>query len=408
VTLDAAAIEPVNTNGPCSWDPDATRFAQRSALALSPSGDRLYVGFGSYDDVTAGWMIAIDTGKAQVSASWSAAPNSPPGNANGGMWGAGGPVVTAGGAVLMTTGNGPPSWGPAGVPAAWSSSLVSWGPDLTLTGTYSPWNYCLCDAGDVDLGGDSPVVLPDLSTSGTTTPRLVAFGSKQGTVYLLERDRLPGGTASRQACSLSATVEAAAGDTSLLPPSAGPPYCDGQVPPSCVRGPLSVTGPYSDKVGDNADDTAKMRSTPAFFADATGNAYLYVSGTSKAADGTTSVPPSLVRLRVVLAAGQPAYLSVDAAAGGVTFLNPGSPVVSSDGSAGAVVWVVDENGPRSALLSGPDAPHPVLAAFDAATLAQLYRSTAADLEVGGKYVTPVVAHGAVFVGTDRIQAFGPR
>jgi hypothetical protein len=175
-----------------------------------------------------------------------------------------------------------------------------------------------------------------------------------------------------------------------------------------VRGPLSVTGPYSDKVGDNEDDTAKMRSTPAFFADAAGNAYLYVSGPSKAADDTTSVPPSLVRLRVVLAAGQPAYLSVDAAAGGVTFLNPGSPVVSSNASTGAVVWVVDENGPRSALLNGPDAPHPVLAAFDAATLAQLYRSTAADLEVGGKYVTPVVAHGAVFVGTDRIQAFGPR
>ena len=27
------------------------------------------------------------------------------------------------------------------------------------------------------------------------------------------------------------------------------------------------------------------------------------------------------------------------------------------------------------------------------------------LAVGGKYVTPVVAHGVVFVGTDRVQAF---
>jgi hypothetical protein len=294
------------------------------------------------------------------------------------------------------------------VPAAWSSSLVALSPDLALTGTYSPWNYCLCDAGDVDVGGNSPALLPDLSGSGATTRSLVAFGSKQGTVYLLERDMLPGGTASRQACSLSATWQAAAGDTSLLPPLAGPPYCDGLVPPSCGRGPLSVFGPYSDKVGDNEDDTAKMRSTPAFFTDSQG-AYLFVTGTTKApADGTTSVPPSLVRLRVVLPAGQPAYLSVDATAGSVTFQNPGSPVVSSDGSSGAVVWVVDENAPRSALLSGPDAPHPVLAAFDASTLAQIYRSAPADLGVGGKYVTPVVAHGTVFVGTDRIQAFGRR
>jgi outer membrane protein assembly factor BamB len=47
----------------------------------------------------------------------------------------------------------------------------------------------------------------------------------------------------------------------------------------------------------------------------------------------------------------------------------------------------------------------VLYAIDATTLQTLYRSGATDLDVGGKYVTPVVAHGTVFVGTDRIQAF---
>jgi hypothetical protein len=31
-----------------------------------------------------------------------------------------------------------------------------------------------------------------------------------------------------------------------------------------------------------------------------------------------------------------------------------------------------------------------------------------QLNVGGKYSTPIVAHGVIFVGTDRIQAFGLR
>ena len=80
--------------------------------------------------------------------------------------------------------------------------------------------------------------------------------------------------------------------------------------------------------------------------------------------------------------------------------------MSSQGGSGPVVWVVDENAPRTKSLAAPDAPHPVLYAFDGATMQLLYRSTPTDLDVGGKYVEPVVAHGMVFVATDRVQAFG--
>jgi hypothetical protein len=51
-------------------------------------------------------------------------------------------------------------------------------------------------------------------------------------------------------------------------------------------------------------------------------------------------------------------------------------------------------------------PRPVLYAVDDETLAVLYRSGPQDLTSGGKYVEPVIAHGTVFVGTDRLQAFG--
>ena len=70
------------------------------------------------------------------------------------------------------------------------------------------------------------------------------------------------------------------------------------------------------------------------------------------------------------------------------------------------MWVLDANVRRSQPLVGPEVPHPLLYAFDAASLQLLWRSAPEQLEVGGKYNTPAIAHGVVYVGTDRVQAFG--
>lgn len=83
-------------------------------------------------------------------------------------------------------------------------------------------------------------------------------------------------------------------------------------------------------------------------------------------------------------------------------------MVSSNGPRDAIVWVLDPNMPRLAPLTDPAPPRPVLYAFDAVTLGRLWRSAPDALEVGGKYASPTVARGVVFVGTDRIQAFGLR
>jgi mono/diheme cytochrome c family protein len=83
-------------------------------------------------------------------------------------------------------------------------------------------------------------------------------------------------------------------------------------------------------------------------------------------------------------------------------------VVTSRGSADAIVWVLDENARRSAPLAGPAAPRPVLYALDAMTLELLWKSAPGELHTSGKYNEPAFAHGMVFVGTDRIQAFGER
>jgi hypothetical protein len=401
LVLDAAALESADTNGPQRWETDATQLSQRSALALSPSGDRLYVSFGGYADSVTGWMVAVDTSRARVASSFSSARGAVRGEANGGLWGAGGAAVDVNGSVFMTSGNA----GSSGIAGNWGDSLLAWGPDLALRGTYSPWNYCSSDAYDADLGGDSPLLLPDESASGTSTPRLIAFGSKQGAVYMLERDALPGGLDTRPPCAEGGVLDAER-DSSLLPPP-GVTYCDPQDPTRCVRGPLSVFGPYSDAPMANEEDRAKMRSTPAYFADSAGTAHLFVSGTTKSSDGVTSVSPSLARLTVHLSSGEPAYLVVDAVDHELSLLNPGSPVVTSAGSEGPVVWIVDENAPRTAFLASAS-PRPVLYAIDGKTMGVLFRSAPTDLTSGGKYVTPVIAHGTVFVGTDRLQAFGLR
>ena len=407
VALEGAAIEPSNTNGPTRFDPDALEISQRSALALSPSGDALYVAFGGYADHAAGWLVAVDTRAARVSSSFAAARGARIGEASGGLWGAGGAAIDAEGNVYLTSGNSPPADAAAGAPGVWGNTLLQWRADLTLRATYSPWNFCQNDSGDTDLGGDSPLLLPDLDPSTTSTPHLVAFGSKQGTVYLLDRDHIPGGTSARPSCSARARWDDAAKDASLLPPS-GAPYCD-PTTGVCGRGPLSVFGPYSDDPNANQVNAAKMRSTPAYFRDASGAHVLFVAGASKRAEvSPESAPPSFARLRVNLAPGAPAYLSVDAYEPTVAFVNAGSPVVSSDGPNGAIVWVVDQNATRTQPLLDPSTPHPLLHAFDGSSMKLLWRSGETELFVGGKYVTPAIAHGAVFVGTDRIQAFGLR
>ena len=393
VRIDDDTVQPVNQNGPARLQP-AGVMSQRGALNLSPDGDLLYVPFGSYVDGGAGWLVALDTRRAAVASAFSVAPSFQP-VANGGIWSAGGPAIDAEGRVYATTGNSPAD--SAGAPGVWGQSLLMWDPRLRLLGSYTPFNYCALDVGDIDLGGSSPVLIPDLEASRTTTPRLVAFGGKQGTVYLLDRDTLaeratrPGG---RPPCSSDSTA-----DGSLFPPDPQPQYG--------ARGPLNVFGPYSERYGQG--DWAKMRTTPAVFQRADGSVVLFVSGTTRAAeDSTQAIPPGVVRLAVVTNVGQAAYLAVEANANDAAFLSPGSPVVTSNDAVDALVWVLDANLPRSAPLVGPDVPHPVLYALDAETMQVVWRSAPDQLAVGGKYSTPVIAHGVVYVGTDRVQAFGLR
>jgi len=391
LVIDDDAVQLVIRNGPTTFQ-GAESQSQRGALNLSPDGRVLYVPFAAYRDAGPGWMMSIDTIGPTLVSAFAGGPSGDLAFANAGMWGSGGPAIDSAGSVYDTTGNGPS--GANDAPGYWSQSLLQFGPQsvLGLTGTYTPWNYCQLDNTDTDLGGDSPMIVPDLDPSTTATPHLVVFGSKQGTAYLINRDYLPGRLDHRQPCNFDDSTA----DTSLLAPVPQPPF--GTV------GPLVVFGPYSELT---QLDNARARTTPAFFRTADGTNYVFLSGAAKACeDCREPVPPGLARLRIVTNPGAWAYLAIDALDSSMSLYSPGSPLITSNGSSDPIVWVMDANLYSLDPLIGPDVPNPVLYAIDALTMNVLWSSTPSQLYVGGKYNTVAVARGVVFAGTDRIQAFG--
>jgi hypothetical protein len=390
LVINDAALAPINQNGPAKFQ-STSAMSQRGALNLSPDGSTLYVPFGAYGDGGAGWLVAVDTVTPSLASAFSGAP-SMVAFANGGMWGSGGPAVDLNGYVYDTTGNSPT--GSMDSPGVWGESLLVWNPGtpLSLAGTYTPWNYCQMDTADTDLGGSTPAIIPDLDPSPTSTLSLVAFGSKQGNAYIVDRNNLPGRVDQRPPCGTDPSA-----DASLIPPDPQPQFG--------TPGPLNVFGPYSERFTQG--DNAKMRTTPAYFQSGDGTNYIFVSGATKSCDSCREpVPPGLARLLIVENSYQPAYLALDAADNFLSLFSPGPPLITSNASDNAIVWVLDANVYRSASLVGSSVAHPVLYAVDATTMQLLWSSSPSQLNVGGKYNHATVARGVVFVGTDRIQAFG--
>lgn len=390
VRLDEASFNVLNVNkGPRPVAPKR-RFdfrVQRGALNLSPDGGQLYVVFGESET---GWLVSVDTAQAKLRSAFAAVAM--PNRGSGGIWGAGGPAVDESGHVYVVTGSGFDGY--QNSPHDWTQSLLKLSQPgangFVLRGTYTPFNHCRTAKMDIDLGSGGVALLPAPAKTGA--PRLLAVGGKQGNAYLLDRERLPGRLDLRPPCS-----DDAASDGSLLPPEAQPQFG--------TRGPLNVFGPYSEE--DAALDLARSRSLPATFRDASGTDYLFVTGNQKRALASAdSVPPSLVRLKVERPADHAPFLRIDGRAQTLVLKNPGSAVVTSAGAEHAIVWVLDENAPRSAQLRGADAPRPILYALDATTLKVLWNSAPGELFTSGKYNEPAFGGGQVFVGTDRIQAFG--
>ncbi len=380
-----------------TYFPDGRLLIQRGALNLNSDGSRLYVTFaGNW-----GWIISIDTESASVASAYSVTSKE---EENGGIWASSGPSIDSDGYIHMATGsNVQVIMRKLGLPGVFPDSENNWGQSvirlrddpekgLVLAGTYSPFNWAITQVNDIDLGSSGTVVI-DLDPATTSTPHLLVAGGKQGNVYLIDRANMPGSLVKRRTPSEDAST-----DRSLLSPEIQPQFG--------TRGPLNVFGPYGDENAMN--DQARSRTTSAYFKSANGKNYIFSTGAAKTGEKLdVSTPPGLARLEIVTAPGKPAYLRIDQLELTHTLHNPGSPVVTSNGGRDAIVWVLDTNVPRTTPIKGPrSTQRPVLYAFDALTFKLLWKSEPNELGPTGKYNEPAIANGVIYVGTDRIQAYG--
>jgi hypothetical protein len=403
---------------------------QRGGLNLSPSGNTLYVDYACYGASNPGWLTDVATGitngaangqSAAIVSSFSSVDTTAA-NANGGMWGAGGPVLDANGDVFVSTGDSP--GGTGNPPGDWGNSVLEFGPGqtLTLSGVYTPWNYPTQDTIDSDLGGGSPILL-NLPTGSSTTTELLAVGGKQGNGYLVDagnqlNNPTPNANNSPASYPASLTARPPGNETPDQDPSLYNTTPTGTqtywVSPNGPQdGPLALFLPYNESSASG--DTAKARDTPATFVDAAGNHYVIFAGTTKAGVGsTTPLAPSLIVTEVMHSAGQPAYLQV-VSKNTTVMSNPGSNQITSNGTfngtsddtSNEIDWVVDSGVLRTSGMTNFANGDPVLYAFNALTMQPLWSSAYQQLDMpSGKYNSIAVASGNVFVGTDRIQAFG--
>src|SRR2546430_1476407 len=204
--------------GPPSPGPDSVPVGVIATpiADLSTSPPRLYVTADTASPTRSWRVYALNLGSGAVLSGW--------------------PLALNDATVTPVNGNGPS--GP--LDRYWGESLLAFAPTLplSLVATYTPWNHCQLDDFDVDLAGGAPMLLPDLDPSRTSTPHLIALGGKQGNLYLLDRDHLPGGLARRPNCNRSNPMAAPA-DRSLFGPDLRSYYGN-------TRGPLNVFGPYSE------------------------------------------------------------------------------------------------------------------------------------------------------------------
>lgn len=365
-------------------------YTQRGALNLSPDDRHLYITLGQ----ARGWLVEIDVKRGAVTSAFSATPL--PDDSVGGIWASTGPAIDSEGNVYVVTGASG-SQREAAPLGNWSQSVLMFAPPsaagLTLRGTYTPFNYCQAAAADIDLGSSGIVLVPHSNKRQRPSEQLLSVAGKQGNAYLLSRSLLLPPASQRPPCS-----EDPATDQSHLSPTPQLQFSG--------RGPLNLFKPYSET--DGMLDRAKNRATPAYFRDGTGE-YLFFTGNTKNPNDTSeSVPPSVVRVRLVRQADGAPYLRVDGLATSFTLENPGPAIVSSRGDKDAVIWIFDENARRSARLTGANAPQPKLYAIDPKTLEVLWKTARGELQTSGKYNSPTIAAGNVFIATDRVVAFGLR
>ena len=313
-------------------------YKERAALTLS--NGVLYTAWASHCDITPshGWVIGYDASSLQQVSVFNTSPN---GNLDTIWQGDGGLAVDPGGNLYFETGNGTDITG-HGDDYSEAFLRLNGGDGQTVDDYFIPSNYHELDQADRDLGSGAPIVLPDQPGDH---PHLLVGAGKEGKIYLIDRDNMGG----------------------LNNPPNGPDLVVQEVPGA-------ITGGSWD--------------TPAYFDAGDPNGpFIYYAGNGdfvkafQLTNGLFNPNPT---------SQSPTHISGSYG---------GTPVVSANGTADGIVWVLQNASPA------------VLHAYDATDLSnELYNTSQVPGDqpgAGVKFNSPIVADGKVFVpGSNYLAVYG--
>ncbi len=340
-------IQGTPTNDPSTSFPAKTQHQRPGLLLL---GGVVYAAFGAHCDVQPfkGYVVGVSTVTHAVSAMWTTAVGA--GLSGGGIWQAGGGIVSDGAdRIFVSTGNGFFGGSQSGTPGLLAESVVRLkvqpGGALVTDDWFTPANAPVLDGNDTDLGSGAPTALP--ASFGTPAhPRLMLVEGKDGRMFVLDRDNLGG----------------------------------------YARGPGST-----DSVVSTTANVGPLWGHPAFFG--AGGGYAYVAPTGQ----------PLKALAYGIDGNGTPRMTVVASSTGTFGYTSGSPVVTSNGSdvSSGLVWLLYSSGP-----TGADGE---LRAYDAhpsqGLLTLRYHAAVGTVS---KFSQPATDGGVVYVGTrdGHVLAFG--
>src|SRR5437016_3242893 len=333
---------------------DPGQYAERAALLRS--GGVIYTSWTSHCDISpyTGWVIAYAQTNLAQTAVLNVAPNgtgSGAATAGPAIWmSGGGPGADAAGNIYLLTANGAfeTTLDANGFPsnADYGNSflkLSTAGGGLSVADYFTVSNEVSESQADLDLGSGGAMLLPDLTDSTSTIRHLVVGAGKDGNIYLIDREAMGKFNAQSNNSQIWQQLTQVLGDGS----------------------------------------SRAIWSTPAYF------------------NGTIYYGPSGGNL-LAFPLGSARLAASPSSASSARFPYPGTfPAVSANGASNGIVWAHQNTNPA------------VLYAFDAGNLGhELYDSSQAangrdQFGAGNKFITPTIADGKVFVGTQTgVAVFG--
>ncbi len=366
---------------------------QRPGLLLSKG--RIYVAFGAYGDADLfspaaildllhipggpwdvnyhGWVMAYDARTLALEGMF----NTSPASGHGGIWQAGGGLVSnddgtdeTDGTIYFSTGNGRKG----GALPALGDAVVALTPNLVLKDWFAPTNQEDLDKYDCDLGSSGPVLL----SSGD-----IVSAGKEALLYLLDAGRL----GSRQRDPDAALP--------IEPRICGPrstEFVDSRPVPApsvaALFGPTAITH--------------HVHGAPVVWERPGGEVRLYVWPENAQMTAISVQGRTLARI------GSTDVHDPEGVDGGSRGMPGGSLTLSASGAAEGIVWSTHPWRGDSLHATRPG----VLRAFDAMSLCELWNSRRSG-EPGSdwtyaKFASPTVANGKVFVPTfnDELVVYG--